>query len=354
MTREQVVVIGAGPGGLAVAAGLGDQGVEALVVDRAADVGSSWRNHYERLHLHTPRRWSGLPGYPIPRRFGRWVARDDVVHYLEEYVEHHGIRLRLGTAVTRVERAIDTATGAAAATARWVVRFEDDTTITANHVVVATGYNHTPVTPDWPGVDGFTGDLVLARDYRNGRPFAGRDVLVVGTGNTGTEIATDLAEHGATRVWLAVRTPPHIIRRDMLGWPAQGTGILVRRLPPKLVDRVARGLSAVQEPDLRAYGMPRATVRGSNRMPCSSPPATAPASIRSSATSGCSTGEACRSSTVPTSPPARRGCGSPASPTRSRECCASCASTANASPPPSRVSDPADRGRRGDPGPCRS
>ena len=139
-----------------------------------------------------------------------------------------------------------------------MVRFEDDTTITANQVVVATGYNHTPVTPDWPGLDGFTGDLVLARDYRNGRPFAGRDVLVVGTGNTGTEIATDLAEHGATRVWLAVRTPPHIIRRDMLGWPAQGTGILMRRLPPKLVDRVAHGLSAVQEPDLTAYGMPRA------------------------------------------------------------------------------------------------
>lgn len=258
MTHEQVVVIGAGPGGLAVAAALGGRGVRALVVDRSADVGSSWRNHYERLHLHTPRRWSGLPGHPIPRRFGRWVAREDVVRYLEEYVDHHGIRLRLGTAVTGVERATDPAVEAADPAARWVVRFADDTTTTAGHVVVATGYNHTPVTPDWPGLDGFTGDLVLARDYRNGRPFAGRDVLVVGTGNTGTEIATDLAEHGATRVWLAVRTPPHIIRRDMLGWPAQGTGILVRRLPPKLVDRVAHGLSVVQEPDLTAYGMPRA------------------------------------------------------------------------------------------------
>ena len=258
MTHEQVVVIGAGPGGLAVAAALAERGVRALVVDRAADVGSSWRNHYERLHLHTPRRWSGLPGYPIPRRFGRWVAREDVVRYLEEYVDHHGIRLRLGTAVSGVERAADPAIEEADPTARWVVRFADDTTTTADHVVVATGYNHTPVTPDWPGLDGFTGDLVLARDYRNGRPFAGRDVLVVGTGNTGTEIATDLAEHGATRVWLAVRTPPHIIRRDMLRWPAQGTGMLVRRLPPKLVDRVAHGLSVVQEPDLTAYGMPRA------------------------------------------------------------------------------------------------
>ena len=266
MSPAQVVVIGAGPGGLAAAAALGARGVQALVVDRDSQVGSSWRRHYERLHLHTPRRWSGLPGYRIPRRFGRWVARADVVAYLEEYVAHHGIQLRLGTAVTRIERAgaaashrADAAAGDTAAnSARWLVHLDDGPPLAADHVIIATGYNHTPVTPDWPDLDGFTGDLVLARDYRNGRPYAGRDVLVVGTGNTGTEIATDLAEHGATRVWLAVRTPPHIIRRDMLGWPAQGTGILVRRLPPRLVDRVAHGLAAVQEPDLSAYGMARA------------------------------------------------------------------------------------------------
>lgn len=248
MTRVEVVVVGAGPGGLAVAAALGQEGVPALVVDRAPHVGSSWRRHYDRLRLHTPRRWSGLPGFPIPRGFGRWVARDDVVHYLEAYAAHHRLALRLGSGVTRVDRG----------PARWVVRLEDGTTVESDHVVVATGYSHTPVTPHWPGLAGFTGEVVLARDYRNGRPYAGRDVLVVGTGNTGTEIATDLAEHGALRVWLAVRTPPHILPRSRLGWPAQGTGILVRRLPPRLVDRFAHVLAAVQEPDLTAYGMPRA------------------------------------------------------------------------------------------------
>ena len=79
MTRVEVVVIGAGPGGLAAAAALKGHGVNPLVVDRAERVGSSWRRHYDRLHLHTPRRWSGLPGYPIPRSAGRWVSRDDVV-----------------------------------------------------------------------------------------------------------------------------------------------------------------------------------------------------------------------------------------------------------------------------------
>ncbi|HET7762134.1 MAG TPA: NAD(P)/FAD-dependent oxidoreductase [Phycicoccus sp.] len=257
MSHEETVVIGAGPGGLAVAAALRARGVDALVVDRSTEVGSSWRRHYDRLRLHTTRRWSGLPGHPIPRRYGRWVARADVVRYLEDYTTHHDLRLRLGTAVTRIDRAEPTADGDRVR-GRWVVHLDDGTVLTAHHVVVATGYNHTPVPSAWPGADGFTGELVLARDYRNGRPWAGRDVLVIGTGNTGMEIATDLAEHGATRVWLAVRTAPHIVPRSRLGWPAQGTGILVRPLPPRLVDRLARVLAVVQEPDLTAYGMPRA------------------------------------------------------------------------------------------------
>ncbi|WP_377639724.1 flavin-containing monooxygenase [Oryzobacter terrae] len=272
MTLVDVVVIGAGPGGLAVAASLRAAGVGALVLDRAESVGSSWRRHYDRLHLHTPRRWSALPGLEIPRRFGRWVARDDVVAYLEQYAAHHRLDLRFGATVERLERVVpaapaeDDAEGRVADVgaadpgdgARWAVRLAGGDTVRARHVVVATGYNHTPVVPQWPGLDTFPGQVVLARDYRNGRPFAGRDVLVVGTGNTGTEIATDLAEHGATRVWLAVRTPPHIVARTRLGWPAQGTGILVRRLPPTVVDRLAGVLSVVQEPDLSEHGMPRA------------------------------------------------------------------------------------------------
>ena len=255
VTRVEVVVIGAGPGGLAVAAALKAHRINAVVADRAPQVGSSWRGHYDRLHLHTPRRWSGLPGYPIPRSAGRWVSRDDVVGYLESYAAHHRLELRLGSGVTAVERGD---AGTSGADARWTVRLDDGSDIAADHVVVATGYNHTPVEPDWPGLSDFTGEVVMARDYRNGRPYAGRDVLVVGTGNTGMEIATDLAEHGATKVWLSVRTPPHILPRSRMGWPAQATGILVRRLPPRLVDRVAKVLAVVQEPDLTAYGMPRA------------------------------------------------------------------------------------------------
>ena len=296
--------------------------------------------------------------------------------YLESYAAHHRLELRLGPGSTAVERADREADGEAGA--RWTVRLADGSDIAADHVVVATGYNHTPVEPDWPGLSDFTGEVVMARDYRNGRPYAGRDVLVVGTGNTGMEIATDLAEHGATKVWLSVRTPPHILPRSRMGWPAQATGILVRRLPPRLVDRVAKVLAVVQEPDLTAYGMPRAGTDLYSRVLVGRIPVqdvgiveairtrqVEPVAAMEAVDGGdvvLADGSRLQPSVVvvatgyvagleplvghlgvldgrglpvvhgPRSPPGRPACGSRATRTRSRACCASCASTPRRSP----------------------
>lgn len=244
-----VYVIGGGPGGLAAAAALRAQGQRAVVLEKSADVGASWRRHYDRLHLHTTRRWSALPGLPMPRRFGRWVSRDNVVRYLEKYAEHHELEVVTGVEVSRVDRAPD-GTG-------WRLTATGGRELTGRAVVVATGFNHTPRIPDWSGRDTFTGELVHAADYRDPAPYAGRDVLVVGVGNTGAEIAVDLVEGGASRVRLAVRTVPHILRRSTAGWPAQGTGILVRRLPVALVDRAGGLLTRVSMPDLAEQGLPR-------------------------------------------------------------------------------------------------
>ncbi|WP_406383132.1 flavin-containing monooxygenase [Streptomyces sp. NBC_01618] len=244
-----VYVIGGGPGGLAAAATLRERGVRAVVLERSENVGTSWRRHYDRLHLHTTRRRSALPGLAMPRRFGRWVARDDVVRYLEKYAEHHELEVVTGVEVSRIDRSPDGA--------GWQLTATGGRMLTGRAVVVATGYNHTPRIPDWSGRDTFTGDLVHACDYRNPAPYAGRDVLVVGIGNTGAEIAVDLVEGGASRVRIAVRTVPHIVRRSTAGWPAQATGILVRRLPVRLVDRAGGLMAKIAVPDLAAQGLPR-------------------------------------------------------------------------------------------------
>ncbi|WP_217546693.1 NAD(P)/FAD-dependent oxidoreductase [Streptomyces sp. GbtcB6] len=248
-TVSPVYVIGAGPGGLAVAYALRTRGVRAVILEKSDDVGASWRRHYDRLRLHTTRRLSALPGLPMPRRFGRWVSRDDVVRYLEKYAEHHELEIVTGVEVSRVERSPD-GDG-------WLLHASGGRELTGSAVVVATGFNHTPRIPDWPGRDDFGGEFLHTGAYRNAEPFAGRDVLVVGPGNTGAEIAVDLAEGGASRVRLAVRTVPHIVRRSTAGWAAQYNSILVRRLPTALVDRLARTMAKVSVPDLAAHGLPR-------------------------------------------------------------------------------------------------
>lgn len=244
--HHQAVVIGAGPGGLACAATLGQAGTEALVLERN-DVASSWRGHYDRLHLHTWRLLSGMPGLRMSSRRGPWVARDGVVGYLENYVRHHGLNVRTGVEALRVERGergglwrIETDAGA----------------IEAPTVVVATGYNHTPVLPGWPGRDTFTGELLHASRYRNPDPYRGKDVLVVGTGNTGAELCVDLVEGDAERVRIAVRTPPHVTLRAPGGVPAQLTAILMHRLPEALTNRLFDLNRRLSIGDLARFGLP--------------------------------------------------------------------------------------------------
>lgn len=241
-----VIVVGAGPGGLAAAAALGARGVHALVIDKAADVASAWRGHYERLHLHTVRWTSHLPGYKIPRSYGDWVARADVVAYLEQYAAHHRLEVRTGVLADRVDRAGE----------QWTVRSPQGD-LSSRAVVVATGYNHTPDLPGWPGLAEYRGELSHSSTYRNATPYRGRDVLVVGAGNTGAEIAVDLVEGGAARVRLAVRTPPTFVRRQVGPLPNSAVSIALRRLPPRLVDHVIALSSRLSTPDLAAYGLPR-------------------------------------------------------------------------------------------------
>ncbi|WP_432192969.1 flavin-containing monooxygenase [Streptomyces sp. bgisy027] len=249
VTDRPVYVIGGGPGGLSVAYALRARGLRAVVLEKSDRIGASWRRHYDRLRLHTTRRLSALPGLAMPRRFGRWVTRDDVVRYLEKYAEHHDLEIVTGVEVSRVEPAPDGS--------GWLLRATGGRELTGAAVVVATGHSHTPRIPHWPGRDTYTGEFLHAGEYRNPAPYAGRDVLVVGAGNTGAEIAVDLVEGGASRVRLAVRTVPHIVRRSTAGWAAQFTSILVRRLPVRLVDRLARPMAKLSVPDLAEQGLPR-------------------------------------------------------------------------------------------------
>jgi len=237
-----IAVIGAGPAGLSCAAMLQGAGERVVVLERDV-VGAAWTKRYDRLQLHTVRWLSCLPGYRMPRSFGKWPSHERVLDYLEQYAERHALEIRTGVEAERVDRA----------GSGWAVMTSDGA-VEAGRVVVATGYSNVPFLPDWPG--GFAGEIVHSADYRNAVPYAGRRVLVVGAGNSGAEIAVDLADAGAAEVLLAVRTPPAIVRRDVAGVPSQLLGIASEHLPVPVVDRVARTLRRISLPDLSAHGLP--------------------------------------------------------------------------------------------------
>jgi putative flavoprotein involved in K+ transport len=235
-------VIGAGLAGLAAAAMLQRAGEQVVVLERA-EIGAAWLSRYERLQLHTVRWLSGLPGWRMPRPLGKWPSRDGVVEYLRRYAERHGLDVRTGAEVTALER-LERA---------WSLRTSPGLH-EAERVVVATGYSNVGLVPNWPGV--FAGELVHSAQYVNARPYRGKRVLVVGAGNSGAEIAVDLEEGGAARVLLSVRTPPAIVRRDLLGIPSQLLGIAAPHLPTRVVDLVAATIRRYAIPDLEPYRMP--------------------------------------------------------------------------------------------------
>jgi putative flavoprotein involved in K+ transport len=248
VSSEGVVVIGAGPAGLAAAAELRRHGVRTLVLERSDAVGASWRGRYDSLRLHTPRELSGLPGLAIPREMTRWVARDDLVSYLEQYAAHHRLDVQFGAEVTGIDR---TPTGS------WRVTLTDGGILTVAHVVVAAGNSNQTAPLEVPGADTFTGEILPAPEYTNGARFAGRRVLVVGSGNTGTDIAVDLVAHRAASVRIAVRTPPHILPRNRGPVAAQHAGVLVRHLPLPVADRLGWVVTRMTTPGLGPHGLPR-------------------------------------------------------------------------------------------------
>ena len=243
-TAPDVLIVGAGPAGLAAAAELGRRGISAVVLERGDCVAASWRRRYDRLRLNTSRWTSNLPHARYPKAAGLFPCRDDVVAYLEDYAARNSIEIRSGTLVERVDRDDH----------HWRLRTSAGE-MTAAHLIIATGHQHTPLIPAWPGREQFSGRLLHSAEYRHPREFHGTDVLVVGPGCSGMEIAYDLAEGGASRVRVAIRTQPNIILRQAGPLPGDVPATLMYRLPSQIGDRQTRLIRRLTIGDLSARGL---------------------------------------------------------------------------------------------------
>src|ERR1700730_2841731 len=221
-------------------------GLDVIVLEKADSIGSVWRLHSDRLHLHTDRKHSGLPGMVMPRSYSLYPSREQLIEYLESYAVRFDIRPVFNSTVSCIRRdgsqwRAETARGS----------------INAPVMVVATGIADAPYRPSWPGSEIYQGLVVHSSEYRNPAPYAGKRVLVVGFGNSGGEIALDLANAGVD-VTLAGRGPVQILPRDLLGFPILAWAILYQRLPARLVDLINAPILRLAIGQIEKLGLRRA------------------------------------------------------------------------------------------------
>ncbi len=244
MPEHNIVIVGGGAAGLTTAGALKYLGLDSIILDKDTEVGGTWARRYARLHLHSVRAYSGLAYYPLPHTWPKWVPKDRFALYLKAYAAHFHLTWIGGTIVRRVRQSDD----------GWLIETNRDVW-RSKIVVVAAGHYGTPVIPDWPGRGDYTGQLLHSIEYRTGRAFMGKRVLVIGSGNSGTEIACDLAEQGAAFVANSIRTPPPVAPREFLGTPVQVFGIAMSALPVSIADRIGAAIARIAMGDLSPYGV---------------------------------------------------------------------------------------------------
>ena len=249
LERFDTIVIGAGPAGLATSRELAQRGVEHVVLERGDVVAYTWANLYDSLTLHTGKHMSGLPGMRIPRSAPLFVPRADFVRYLESYAGRFALPVRTGWKVCAVERLTS-------GNDRWKVIAQTpagEASIVARDLVVATGIIANPRVPAIPGEEEFRGGggrLLHSVDYRRPNGLVGKRVLVVGVGNSGGEIASELAQSNGsnvTRVTIAVRSGANVVPREILGIPIQYLARYIRKLPRAAREAVVRAVGRIVE-----------------------------------------------------------------------------------------------------------
>ncbi|KAH0470570.1 hypothetical protein IEQ34_000293 [Dendrobium chrysotoxum] len=248
-----VLIIGAGPSGLAVAACLTTKHIPVLILDRDDSTAPLWRYRtYDRLHLHLPKQYCQLPLLPYPPSSPTFLPCADFIRYLDDYVATFGLAKHL-----KLSRRVDSAKFDWAA-ARWRVSAANLESgeveeYEARFLVVATGENDEPVLPvGIIGLDQFKGETVHCQQYRTGKAYEGLDVLVVGSGNSGMEVACDLAENGA-RCAIVVRSQLHLVTKEI--WIIALA--LMKVLPIKWADSIVLFLCYLCFGNTSKYGLHR-------------------------------------------------------------------------------------------------
>jgi len=199
------LVVGGGQAGLAVAARLNQLGIDTLIVDKHPRIGDNWRLRYHALTLHNELHVNHMPYMPFPPTWPVFIPKDKLANWFEAYVD--ALELNYWTGTELIGGRYDDNTG------HWVIRLKRDgqeRVVRPRHVIFATGASGIPIKPDTPGLDAFKGEVMHSGAYTEGAAWKGRHAIVVGTGNSGHDVAQDLCASGA-HVTMVQRSPTYVV-----------------------------------------------------------------------------------------------------------------------------------------------
>ena len=224
--QADVLIVGGGPAGLATSQQLRAHGLPQRVLEGGDTVGYTWANLYDSLTLHTGKHMSGLPGRALPRAAPLFVPRGEFWEYLRDYARAFELPVETGCLVDRITRSDGT----------WTLNTRGGP-LTARALVVATGIVANPKAPRFPGQERFAGRIEHSVTYRRPDAYVGRRVLVVGVGNSGAEIGSEIARAGG-KVTVAVRSGANVVPLTLAGLPIQYLAYWARKLPRAMQERV--------------------------------------------------------------------------------------------------------------------
>ena len=243
--HTEVLIIGASVAGLSTAVALQKQGIGYSIIEKADRVGAPWHQHYDRLHLHTPKYLSNLPYKKFPASTPCYPGRQQVIDYLEDYRRSFDIN-----PVFRTEALSSTREGDLWHTVT------NNGNYTSKVIIMATGVYNQPKDIYLKGSETFPGPFIHSSQYKRGRDFKGQTVLVIGFGNSACEIALDLYEQGAHPA-MSVRSSINIVPRDIGGIPVLALSYLLNPLPPRVADTISSPLTKAVIGNLSGLGLAR-------------------------------------------------------------------------------------------------
>jgi len=203
----EVLIVGGGQSGLALAARFAHMGVDALIVEKHDNIGDNWRSRYHSLTLHNEVWANSLPYMPFPDGWPTFLPKDKLAGWLQSYAEFMELNVWTGTEFDGATYDESTRTW----TARLRQRDGVKRYLQVPHMVMAVGaVSGVPKKPSLPGLDDFAGEVIHSSDFRSGTSYAGKRGIVVGTGNSGHDVAQDLYSNGA-EVTIVQRSPTCVV-----------------------------------------------------------------------------------------------------------------------------------------------